>query len=239
MEDGKIAECYAKAIADVSRETFPGGFEDTRFIPGKLDEPKATKKPARIFVGSMADVFGHWNQRREIDQVLSVVKYCQWHDFQFLTKNAPRLRAWDNYPSNAWIGASVPPSGMNGQTFTPPQQRQMLFTTLQCLKDVNASIHWMSVEPLAWDCADVFDAAQPKLDWIVIGAATRGKDTVYQPKPEWVRDLVDVAREQGTRIFFKGNLRGNPAAEPWLEEMPASYEVRQRRPATPVQASLF
>lgn len=207
--DDKLAECYAKSIADGNQAQYPDGFDHTQFLPDKLDEPKHHKQPARIFVGSMADVFGHWNTRNQIDLLLQVVKSCYWHDFQFLTKNAPRYKAWDSFPINAWMGASVPPSRMNGKFLTEAQQRQMLFTTIQCLKDTNATTKWMSIEPLSWDCAPIFDSAQPKLDWIVIGAATNGR-AIYQPKPEWITDLIDVMRDQGTRVFFKGNLRGNP-----------------------------
>lgn len=243
MPDGKIAECYAKTVADSSRDVYPYGFDHPQFLPDKLNEPFSVKKPSRIFVGSMADWAGHWNSRDQIDQMLDVVKRCWWHDFQFLTKNAPRLKTFPNFPINAWIGASVPPSKMNGQVLTDAQQRQMLNTTLYCLAETNATIKWMSVEPLAWNCAPIFDAAQPKLNWVVIGAATRGRE-VYQPRPEWIEDLIDVLRDQGTRVFFKGNLKGNSAATPWLEEMPAKYVERQaaRERAEldqPVQKALF
>lgn len=242
MPDGQTAECYAKTIADQTPKLYPppDRFRGTQFLADKLDEPKHEKKHAKIFSVSMGDGFGLWNSKHEIDQVFRVVKYCYWLDFQFLTKNAPRYKAWDSFPVNAWMGASVPPSRMNGQTFSEGQQKQMLFTTLGCLKDTNATIKWMSVEPLAWDAAPVFDRAQPKLDWIVIGAATSGHK-VYQPRPEWITDLIEVLRDQGTRIFFKGNLRGNPAAATWLEEMPAKYVARRAALEQPTmtQASLF
>jgi protein gp37 len=241
--DGKIAECYAKTIADGDPQRYPDGFASPQYLADKLDEPKHLKKHARIFVNSMADTFGHWNSKNQIDHLLDVIKYCHWHDFQLLTKAAPRLKNWTTFPVNAWIGASVPPSAMNDQILTPSQQAQNLAVTLQILKDTNATIKWMSVEPLAWDCAGIFDRVQPMLDWVVIGAATRGRE-VYQPRPDWISDLIYTLHDQGTRIFFKGNLRGNPAADPWLEEMPIKYVERRAaldriEQEQPIQGALF
>lgn len=53
----------------------------------------------------------------------------------------------------------------------------------------------------------------------MIGAATNG-NRVYQPDPQWVTNVLDVLDTQGTKVFFKGNLRGNPAAQAWKEEFP-------------------
>jgi hypothetical protein len=60
------------------------------------------------------------------------------------------------------------------------------------------------------------------LQWAVIGAATNGAKA-YQPRPEWVRNVLQVLDEQGTKVFFKGNLKW----EPWRIDFPVEEPVTQ------------
>ncbi|PJF34693.1 MAG: hypothetical protein CUN49_14360, partial [Candidatus Thermofonsia Clade 1 bacterium] len=55
------------------------------------------------------------------------------------------------------------------------------------------------------------------LDWAVIGAATNGART-YQPERRWVENLLNLFDQQGTQVFFKGNLEW-PESE-WREAFP-------------------
>jgi protein gp37 len=63
-------------------------------IPEKLTEPLRWRKPRRVFVNSMSDLF-HENLTDEaIDQVFAVMALCPQHTFQVLTKRAKRMREW-------------------------------------------------------------------------------------------------------------------------------------------------
>jgi protein gp37 len=77
----------------------------------------------------------------------------------------------------------------------------------------------MSFEPLSWDVSDVVKTYPDSLRWAVIGAASNGR-TYYQPDPEHVTRLLEILNYFQVPVFFKGNLKGNPAAEPWREEFP-------------------
>src|SRR5579863_9302804 len=63
--------CYAEVIAERFRgsKAFPNGFDPT-FHPDRLLDPLREKKPARIFVCSMADLFGSWVQDEWIERTL-------------------------------------------------------------------------------------------------------------------------------------------------------------------------
>lgn len=65
-----------------------------RFIPSALDEPLHWRKPARIFVNSMSDLFHHSVTNEEIAAVFGVMAACPQHTFQVLTKRAERMREW-------------------------------------------------------------------------------------------------------------------------------------------------
>jgi protein gp37 len=61
MPDGSVTECYAKTVAErIASPAYPEGFEHHYWRPHTLDEPPKVKEPSGIFVGSMADLFGHW-----------------------------------------------------------------------------------------------------------------------------------------------------------------------------------
>ena len=219
MPDGVMANCYAEDVADgVASAAYPHGFEHHYWRPETLDEPLKVKTPSRIFVGSMADVFGAWVPDDQIRAILDVCAQAYWHDFQFVTKNAPRLLKFE-YPPNVWTGVSVPPSVMFGKLLSRKQQTAMLARTLAVLANVKSAVRWMSIEPLSWDIAPEMEQAD--LDWVVIGAASSGKK-YYPPEEEWVENLVWTLGN--IRKFFKGNLKScGWAADHWYEEFP---EVR-------------
>lgn len=216
MPDGQIAVCYAEETAEgIASPSYPEGFEHHYWHPRRLAEPLKLKKPARIFLDSMSDLFGAWVPDEQIYAILDVCDRAGWHTFQLLTKNAPRLLRF-KFPPNVWVGASTPPDFMFGKQLTANQKARMLSRTLHILGRVAARVKWMSFEPLSWDVAPIVADYQP-LHWAVIGAASRGS-VYYQPDPRHVENLLDVLDTQGMKVFFKGNLE----CEPWREEFPAT-----------------
>lgn len=240
MTDGSVAQCYAKSVAEgVASAAYPEGFEYHTFHPERLEEPFLVKEPAGIFGDSMADTFGHWVKDEEISQVLDVCRHAHWHMFLFLTKNAPRLEAF-NFSANVWVGASSPPDEMFGKTLQREQQKHMLHRSLKALRSTNAHIRWMSFEPLSWDCAGIVAQYPGVLQWAVIGAASSGR-TYYPPAEADFMHLLNVLDKQKIPVFFKGNLCSLPiAAANWREDFPGA--VRPHPVVAhdePVQMPLF
>lgn len=236
MPDGSTAICYAEEVANnVARRAYPHGFEHNYWHPARLNEPLNLKEPAKIFLDSMSDLMGHWVSDDQIKAVLDICNEAYWHTFQLLTKNAPRLLKFD-YPENVWVGASTPPDFMWGKQLKHNQQVKMLSKTLDILSQIEAPITWMSVEPLSWNVAPIFKQYSV-LQWVVIGAATNEKK-VYQPEPENVWDLLGVLDEHKVPVFFKGNLMGNPAADPWREYFPGFERSEYFTPALAMSPQL-
>jgi protein gp37 len=217
MPDGTVAECYAETVAErVAQAAYPHGFEHHYWRPELLREPLALKTPSRIFLDSMADLMGHWVPEEQIHQVLETCARAHWHTFQLLTKNAPRLRKF-RFPPNVWVGVSAPPSIMMGRHLTPEQQARMVTLQLEVLREVDVPVRWMSIEPLSFDIAPLL--RDSGLQWAVVGAATNGA-VEYQPKRQWVRDLLRTLDAQGTKVFFKGNLYWPKKNGRWREDWP-------------------
>lgn len=69
-----------------------------KFIPEALREPLHWKKPRRIFVNSMSDLF-HGSVKDEwLDQIFAVMALCPQHTFQILTKRPERMVKYLNGP---------------------------------------------------------------------------------------------------------------------------------------------
>lgn len=175
--------CYAKRIARRKLLKCP---QCQQFIPHwhpeALEKPRRWKKPRRIFVQSMGDLFHDYTPKEHIEVVLQVVKKHPQHTFLFLTKNSDRLAAFD-FPANAWAGVSFDGYSTRG-------------VPLGC----NAKVKFASIEPLL-----TYPEVLPIVDWYIVGAQTGpGARPV---KKKWVQRVIDCAREDGKAIFLKDNLK--------------------------------
>lgn len=73
-------------------------FTDVRTHEDRLEQPLHWKKPRRIFVNSMSDLFHEDVPEYFIDQVFAIMGGTQWHTYQILTKRPDRMRAYMNDP---------------------------------------------------------------------------------------------------------------------------------------------
>lgn len=192
--------CYARRIAERFKgKAFPNGFTPT-FYPERLQEPVKVKKPARIFVCDMADLFGEWTwgipqgfatQEYVVNCILNTIRQCPQHTFLFLTKNPARYDQFE-FPCNCLIGATIT---------RPDHLGEMLRAT-----DLYHAGHpsLISFEPLLGGLPPEHSTCFKGLKWIIIGAQT-GPSAV-KPKPEWVQSLIDDARKYSIPVFLKDNL---------------------------------
>jgi protein gp37 len=77
---------------------------DVRLIPEHLADPLRWKKPRRIFVNSMSDLFHEALTNEQIAAVFGVMAAAPQHTFQVLTKRAERMRDWFR-----WVAAERTP----------------------------------------------------------------------------------------------------------------------------------
>jgi protein gp37/ParB-like chromosome segregation protein Spo0J len=196
--------CYARAIA-TSRDMaayYPAGFTPL-FHHERLDAPANTPVPARaeidpahgrVFVCSMADLFGAWVPQEWIDQVVaSTVANPQW-EYLYLTKFPQRYDRLQ-LPSSGWIGASV-------------DEQHRAEPTLAAMRKVSGvKVKWLSLEPLL---EPIKFSSLEGIDLIVIGAQSEniGQNPAFAPPFEWVADLVATARRDGCKVWLKTNLLG-------------------------------
>jgi protein gp37 len=89
--------CYAETFAErwrgVPGHHFETGF-DVTLRPERLEEPHRWRKPRRIFVNSMSDLFHESVPDEYIARVWQVMASTPQHTYQILTKRHARMRAW-------------------------------------------------------------------------------------------------------------------------------------------------
>lgn len=205
MPDGDVAGCYAEGLASRFGNRYPHGFAHHYWHPDRLLEPAKKKEPHGIFIGSMADVYGHWVEGWQIDAILDMCMEADWHTFLTLTKNPMRmLDFWMS--DNVWAGCSLP----GGPLLAERNAHNAMMVYLRYMHDLWATVRWFSFEPLWFDVATTLrnwleSGLSLPMEWAVIGAASKGAK-LYQPRSEWVQGLLDVCDEHEIPVFMKHNL---------------------------------
>ena len=183
--DGKRVGCYARAMND--RFHWQEDFTVPELHAGKLDKPFRWRRPRRIFVCSMGDLFADAVPEMWIRNVLRVIERNPRHTFLLLTKNPKRLLEYE-YPDNAQVGITLDANN-------------------KWLAYHGARVPWVSFEPLT---ENILAAGQTGalrsewgIKWVVIGALSAGARK-YQPQKEWVENILAAA--EGLPVFMKDNL---------------------------------
>ncbi len=83
-----------KVISDNEQRMEARWTGDVRFVSEHLVDPLRWRKPRRIFVNSMSDLFHERLTNEHIAAVFGVMAACPQHTFQCLTKRARRMRDW-------------------------------------------------------------------------------------------------------------------------------------------------
>jgi protein gp37/ParB-like chromosome segregation protein Spo0J len=210
--------CYARAIATDERysSAYPAGFTPL-FHHERLDAPANTVIPAarrddpayqRVFVCSMADLYGRWVPDEWIAQVhASMCANPRWQ-YITLTKFPARYVGLD-MPPGAWIGTSV------------DEQKRVRIAEDAFRKIDGGAVKWLSLEPLK-EPLEFTDLSV--FDWVVIGAQTEtrqpdGVVPAFAPPFEWVARIVVQALDAGCKVHLKPNLRSQPGMQ-WLDQYP-------------------
>lgn len=226
--------CYAETFAERFRGTpghhFEQGF-DMVLRPERLDEPLRWKKPRRVFVNSMSDLFHEAIPDEYIVEVFARMWWAPKHTFQVLTKRHGRMRsllprieaplrdrerdlALVDHPTpltwplpNVWLGVSV-------------EDQKWADIRVPALLDTPAAVRWLSCEPLlgpvdlTWcDGVNALEkdwtggpgggsgAPHPFVDWVVVGGESG--HGARPMEPNWARGIRDACVAASVPFFFK------------------------------------
>lgn len=175
-------------------------------VPGALHQPTRWKRPRRIFVNSMSDLWHDNVPTDVIDEVFAEMARAQHHVFQVLTKRSARMRAYladpetprrvaDLYHPVWTYGLSIP-WPLSHVHVGVSVEDQAAVSRVADLLAAPAAVRWVSAEPLLGP-VDL----PPGLDWVVVGGESG--PGARPMRPEWARALRDQAVARGTPFLFK------------------------------------
>jgi len=152
-----------------------------------IDLPMRWKKPKRVFVNSMSDLFHDKVPIQFIQRVFSTMKACPQHDFQILTKRPERTLAVSSeldWSDNVWMGTSV---------------ESALYThRVETLRCVPAKIRFLSCEPLL---GPIPKLPLDGIHWVIVGGESGPGARPMEQK--WVEQIRDWCTEKEVAFFFK------------------------------------
>lgn len=218
--------CYAKRMANRLRGRF-GYPEDEPFRvtlhPDKLEQPLKWKKPRKIFVCSMGDLFHEDVPFMFITNIMGVINACKHHTFIILTKrpdNIINYLDWLNklagkeslstgwpFP-NVWLGVTA-------------ENQEATDKRIPILLQIPAKVRFVSVEPMVGPVRlkterDLINPNDICLDWVIAGAESGPGARPMQI--EWARDLRDQCVNANVPFFLKQmNIDGRLVKMPKLD----------------------
>ena len=182
--------CYAERMSErlrlMGQPNYRNGFAVT-LQPHTLEVPLGWKRPQRIFVNSMSDLFEASVPLDYVRAVLDVARRAHWHRFQVLTKRAERLAAVDSeldWPRNVWMGVSVENEDYLGR--------------IDELRRTRAALKFLSIEPLLGPLPGL---ELRGIDWVIAGGESGPR--CRPMAPEWVIGVRDRCIASGVPFFFK------------------------------------
>lgn len=187
--------CYAETFAErwrgIPGHPYEQGF-DLRLVPEKLAEPTRWKRPRRIFVNSMSDLFQDKVDVPFIRRVFETMNAANWHTYQVLTKRADRMQTVTRglppalvCQPHIWLGVSV-------------EDKRYGLPRIDLLRGVPAAIRFLSIEPLLEDLGPL-DLSN--IHWVIVGGESG--PGARPMKQEWVQAIQRQCREQQVSFFFK------------------------------------
>ena len=243
----KISEgcrnCYAERIAN---RFWDHPFTEVQlrasFLDKVFDQPYHWKKPRRIFVCSMGDLFHEDVPTSFIGDVVDVMGSTSQHTYMILTKrpqrmmelwninSAPGGRLGKNGLKNVWLGVSV-------------ENQKAADERIPLLLQTPAPVRFVSVEPMLEEinltkpfcktcengqrgfgslsgfspCPECDDnPGLHSLDWVICGAESGPGARPFEMG--WARDLKNQCVQAGVPFFFKqGRIEGKLVKMPELD----------------------
>lgn len=182
--------CYAERMANrlkgMGNPRYINGFEPTEHEDA-LILPYLWKKPKKIFVNSMSDLFHESISEDFIKKVFKVMNETPLHTYQILTKRPERAlelsRSLDWTP-NIWQGTSI--------------ENNRVCSRADYLRQIPAAIRFLSIEPLI---GAIENLDLNNIQWVIVGGESGpGARPMHE---EWVQSILAQCQQNGVAFFFK------------------------------------
>ncbi len=186
--------CYAQRFAErwrgIPDHPYEQGF-DLRLWPNRLGRPLGWKKPRKIFVNSMSDLFHKNIARSYVDQIFDTMEQADWHIYQILTKRSSLMRNYlrlrygaSAVPYHIWPGVSV--------------EDALHTSRIRHLLQINSPRRFISFEPLIGPVGAI---DLQGIAWAIVGGESGPK--ARKMEESWVAQIREACLRDDVAFFFK------------------------------------
>jgi protein gp37 len=202
----------------------------------ELDRPLRWKKPRRIFVDSMSDLFHPDVPAEFITEVWDRMTLASQHTFQVLTKRPQRMaellpKMVDGIAEQSDGTLDLHPATVGPAIGEWPAANVWLGTSIETnryvfradhLRATPAAIRFLSLEPLLGPLPSLDLTG---IDWVIVGGESGpGARPMH---PDWVRDIRDRCTGRGVPFFVKQLSSGGPKAIKDIDRFPEDLRIRE------------
>ncbi|WP_409305594.1 DUF5131 family protein [Peribacillus sp. SCS-155] len=180
------AERMAKRLVAMGNPRYKNGFNVTLHYD-LIDLPYKWRKPRKVFVNSMSDLFHKQVPLEFIQKVFNTMIGTPQHTYQFLTKRSERLlKLSPNLPwaPNIWAGTSV--------------ENDDVTFRVNHLRKTPAFIRFLSCEPLIGPLTNL---DLEGIHWVIVGGESGPGARPIEA--DWVRYIRDKCEKEDVAFFFK------------------------------------
>ena len=223
--------CYAKRMAKrlAGRCGYPKDdpFQPVLHSAEVIKQPQKWKKPCKIFVCSMSDIFHESLPFWMIDEVIDSCMIADWHIYMFLTKRPQQAYKYFNSTSNRMENFQK----LNAMLGVTAENQARADERIPILLQIPAAVRFVSLEPMLskislarylkwplckhwnangnpdeygkyrWEKQALVAAGWTGIDWVICGGESGpGARPMH---PDWARNLRDQCRAAGVPFFLK------------------------------------
>jgi protein gp37 len=212
--------CYAEATNILRGNGLPFDSRATEFelVTKTLEAPLHCRKPRRVFVQSMSDLFHEMVPFKLIDEVFKIMARCPQHTFMLLTKRPEMMLGYLKWlcgkigpdiselvlPKNVWWGVTA-------------ENQEQADKRIPVLLQIPAAVRFVSVEPMlgpvdiketivSWKHDQLNKVYTEKLGEYTISWVICGGESGHSARPmhpDWARSLRDQCQTAQVPFFFK------------------------------------
>ncbi len=162
---------------------------ETHLLEDTLDIPLKWKKPRKVFVNSMSDLFQDNIPFEYVERVWQTMEKANLHTFQILTKQPERMAEFlkqrnKHAVKNVWLGTSV-------------EDERVTYRIAE-LKRCQAAVRFISFEPLIGPVGEI---NLTNIHWAIVGGESGPKSR--QLDTNWVDQIFDQCEQYDVHFFFK------------------------------------
>ena len=191
--------CWAKRMATRLKGRY-GYPEDEPFRPtfhaNRIHEPLDVKKPSRIGVSFMGDLFHGQITNVMVACVMAIIREASWHTFIVFTKRPARMREFFEYAPDEIT--ALPNLHLYGSAW---DQRSLDYT-VDNIHTIRAPVKGVSLEPLLGPVSfNRLPFARGWIDHVIVGGESGpGARPIH---PDWVRNVLKESDDAGVPAYFK------------------------------------